>query len=49
MGRVGRLRAVVRAMSFRACSAEVELLLALANCNTNYGVRICALPASRNI
>ena len=33
-GSVGRLRAVVRAISFRACSAEVGFLLALANCNT---------------
>lgn len=32
MGRVGRFSAVVRAMSLSACSADVGLLVALANC-----------------
>lgn len=32
LGRVGLLRAVVRAMSLRACSGEVGPLLALDHC-----------------
>ena len=34
-GSVGRFKAVVRAMSFSACSADVGLRLALANCSTD--------------
>ena len=43
-GRVGRFKAVVRAMSFRACSADVELLLALANCRhtVHSEAQVCA-------
>ena len=34
-GSVGRVKAVVRAISFSACSADVGLRLALANCSSN--------------
>ena len=34
-GSVGRFKAVVRAISFSACSADVGLRLALANCSIN--------------
>ena len=48
-GSVGRFRAVVLAISFSACSAEVGILLALANCSRGFMCQSCTMLFVRYI